>query len=186
MTPERRRGLRGLIRHAKRRAAAVCADRRHRRGIIAAFGPVRAGMPHGTCRWCGLPCEPRRYWHPSCVPYYVAAQGRTVNTLGSLFDRTRYLIPVGPCESCGGNPPRVVRHAYGRPVEPPLLLPRGVECDHRVALSVARRRGPRALLRAVLPDNLRWLCRPCHVAKTTADRAELRRLERAPAPLLDE
>ncbi len=65
--------------------------------------------------------------------------------------RGESVVPTGPrvCELCG---------------EP------GQEIDHRVAISVARKNGPREYVRAFLLENLRWLCRACHVAKTRSDR----------------
>lgn len=44
------------------------------------------------------------------------------------------------------------------------------ELDHRLSIEVARRLGRDALLRAFIPDNLRWLCRECHRHKTRQDR----------------
>ena len=65
--------------------------------------------------------------------------------------RGESVLPTGPriCEVCG---------------EP------GQEIDHRVAIAVARKSGPREYVRAFLLENLRWLCRACHAAKTRADR----------------
>ena len=53
------------------------------------------------------------------------------------------------CEMCGGS---------------------AREIDHRIAISVARAEGARAYVRAFLLDNLRWLCRACHLLKTAEDR----------------
>ena len=68
--------------------------------------------------------------------------------------RGESVTPAGPreCEECGGP---------------------GEEIDHRVAISVARASGPRAYVRAFLLENLRWLCRPCHLRKTREDRRAL-------------
>ena len=84
------------------------------------------------------------------------------------------VTPAGPreCEECGAK---------------------GMEIDHRVAISTARDSGPRAYVRAFLLENLRWLCRPCHLAKTRADRRALmperpekppRSKPKRPAPVL--
>ena len=53
-----------------------------------------------------------------------------------------------------------------------------LEIDHVVALGVAARRGDRkGILRAYTLDNLQWLCPPCHVVKTKADRAVMANLD---------
>lgn len=44
------------------------------------------------------------------------------------------------------------------------------ELDHRLAINVARALGPEALRRAFVQENLRWLCRECHLRKTRFDR----------------
>ena len=44
------------------------------------------------------------------------------------------------------------------------------ELDHRLAINVARAMGPAALRRAFVQENLRWLCRECHLRKTRFDR----------------
>ena len=43
------------------------------------------------------------------------------------------------------------------------------ELDHRLAINVARAMGPAALRRAFVQENLRWLCRECHLRKTRFD-----------------
>ena len=44
------------------------------------------------------------------------------------------------------------------------------ELDHRLAIDVARALGTGALRRAFVQENLRWLCRDCHLGKTRFDR----------------
>lgn len=44
------------------------------------------------------------------------------------------------------------------------------ELDRRLAINVARALGPEALRRAFVQENLRWLCRECHLRKTRFDR----------------
>ena len=44
------------------------------------------------------------------------------------------------------------------------------EIDHWLAINVARALGPEALRRAFVQENLRWLCRDCHLRKTRFDR----------------
>ena len=51
------------------------------------------------------------------------------------------------------------------------------ELDHTLAIGVAKRLGARFYIRALLPENLRWLCHDCHVAKTTFDRTFMRSLD---------
>ena len=61
-----------------------------------------------------------------------------------------FAVPLTPCVLCGGP---------------------GEECDHRIAIAVAREIGYRTHIRAYLLRNLRWLCGPCHKQKTAAMRA---------------
>ena len=35
--------------------------------------------------------------------------------------------------------------------------------DHKLVINVARALGLEALRRAFVQENLRWLCRPCHI-----------------------
>ena len=58
-------------------------------------------------------------------------------------------LQVTMCEGCGGA---------------------ADELDHRLAINVARALGPATLRRAFTQENLRWLCRECHLRKTRFDR----------------
>ena len=53
----------------------------------------------------------------------------------------------------------------------------GIELDHTLALKVAARQGIRQYVRALLPDNLRWLCHACHATKTREDRVKMSLLD---------
>lgn len=52
----------------------------------------------------------------------------------------------------------------------------GRELDHRVAVGVASRLGPREYVRSLLPENLQWLCHDCHAEKTVTDREKMKEL----------
>ncbi len=116
---------------------------------------MKAHEPKG-CRWCGIPggLSKRQSWHPDCVRQYIACQGLQRRPGGMP------LIPHAPCEMCDAE---WTRHH---------------QLDHHTALSVAFEQGPREFVRAFLLDNLRWLCRACHVKKTADDRRELADLKR--------
>ena len=57
-----------------------------------------------------------------------------------------------------------------------------LEIDHALAISVAVELGPRAVMRAFMPDNLQNLCHDCHARKTTRDRRLLKILRDGIAP----
>lgn len=117
----------------------------------------RIGHPgylrRGWCIWCHRRCARGRNWHDECGAQYQAARGLTVGFYGPL-------CPPGPCVVCGAA---------------------GTEIDHLVAISVARKRGYRAHVRAYMVANLRRLCGPCHKAKTAADAHTIARMRRADA-----
>lgn len=119
--------------------------------------------PKGFCRYCGEEIikngkrNNRANWHPACVKKY---------TLVHFPRETRkavYRRDQGVCATCG--------HSSGR---------RGWELDHRQPLVEAQGR----IEYWELP-NLQTLCRPCHVAKTSAEataRADKRRAEKEARP----
>ena len=120
----------------------------------------------GTCTWCDETCDKRRRWHPECAVTYLVAKGMVVHA-----GTGRPVIKETPCAECG--------LPFGTHRQGPMDY-FGFEIDHELALSVAwerRRLGDARWWRAWTINNLRWLCRPCHVAKTAADRRELARLE---------
>ena len=157
VTPEDRRGLRGFVNHVLPVARKYRpAPRLYPRGII---GPVSGAAKSGICRWCGLPIADgkRKRWHQSCVHWYMAARGQTVNNLAPLLERP--VVPPTACALCGSATAE--------------------ECDHLVALAVAARQGVRQWVRAHQPSNLRWLCHECHAGKTGEDRRLMSRLDKA-------
>ena len=117
----------------------------------------------GRCVWCAGEARksngrPLR-WHPLCHVYYQAASGLT------RLPSHRPLIPLGPCVDCGEEQPT---GEYAHPKH---------QLDHRVAIAVAARTGPREWARALMPGNLQWLCPACHKRKTVRDIQAMRKLE---------
>ena len=150
---ERYRGLRGFVIHA------IPAVRECSYGVVRAMrsrevcGPVSRHWPYpGVCWWCHERVENRRArkWHTRCLRYFFAARGITAQ-----------LAPWGElcANGCGAL---------------------GKQLDHHVAIGVAGRTSERELLRAFLPENLRWLCHACHAQKTGQDRREMNRLDGKP------
>lgn len=144
-------GLRGLLIHV----APVIRRSQSRRAFVRAicptvsirFGPVNvltrfdkaAGIRQKRCPWCLLP-------NKLATQYWHVVCLRYY-TVAKLDGAKRQGFPRQDCP-CGE---------------------RGIELDHRVALVVAWRQGPRAQLRALLEANLQWLCHACHLVKTKAD-----------------
>ena len=174
------RALRGVVRHitqvtSKRTAAPKLAS--------------KVGEPRqwGTCKWCGLPIsESRRLWHFACSSLYYAFWG---NPPG------RRAIQPGPEVEI----PTPYGHTARRQVCPACGKAGLVhfELDHIMAIGVARRLGLHFYRRAYMPENLWWICEPCHKLKTAFDRALMRSLDTPvtaaeevqppmpPAPLFD-
>lgn len=144
MRMSRRRALRGVVVHVVRAEPKAEFER----DIVGAF---RAGKRRGTCLWCGRPTGERRSWHDECVIFHAAARGLTHSTLPRRGPH--YNDPLLPaerkCSGCGAA---------------------GSEVDHALPLGAAHQMGHRWHARALLPDNLQWLCRRCHVKKTARDR----------------
>ena len=137
------RQLRGLLVHYREDLGLPAWQRRSDRpgrALVGGFDMGR-GTP-GRCRWCRLPTDGRKKWHPACVQGYTIAIGRTIG-LGN-----KPIITDAPCP-CGAD---------------------SRELDHIVSLALAKARGDRrGLLRAYTVGNLQWLCRECHKAKTADD-----------------
>ena len=116
----------------------------------------------GYCRWCGLPVteKGRRFWDQDCNKQYGMVLGN-------------YPIP-GPywearCAQCGDR--GVSRGGWGGLAT--------LDIDHIYPIHQARKtREPKALVRAFLLENLQWLCKKCHVEKSSQEKrlvAERRR-----------
>ena len=150
LTPDRIRGLRGLIHH-------VLRGRGSGRAPAKAF--LRGGE-WGVCRWCLKPVEPSRRgnarkWHPSCLDWKDLAGGHRLNRFNNDVG---LLWKEDICQACGAE---------------------GVslEMDHILAIKVAERLGKRFYVRAFTPDNIWWICRECHKAKTRFDRMVMRQID---------
>ena len=155
----KRRAMRGLV--ARVRCGAVVQDRRL---VDTGLGFRRS---YKVCTWCQRPTdEPRRrYWHSECAVWHGASRcsinPHTAKKLRNIpYSPTRevyeeYFSDYDPsCVQCGST-----------------KLP---EIEHELAISVAVALGPDAIIRAFMPDNLRWMCHDCHVEKTRRDRLILK------------
>ena len=130
----------------------------------------------GCCRWCRLPVKGRKHWHRACGLMFTACSGSVSNIYGTP------VIPVQSCETCGAayTAKRVPWHLrFEDSWKDQDCFPGHLELDHRIAISVARTKGPDAFVRAFLPGNLRWLCGDCHKEKTKLDRKELAAIKRS-------
>ena len=184
MTPERYRGLRGLVRHVVRDQKPGDIRYPLSGGAVRgrqAVGAFQGKAPRGICKWCGLAIQEgrARMWHGSCVDWYSIARGQRTGKNGRLLFRDparRCIQPDDPdcrhwncpmaCQACGAQ---VTEHAAYR----------GLELDHIMAIGVAARLGFRFYVRAFTPDNLWWICRECHKVKTAYDRAFMQSLDNA-------
>ena len=162
---EQYRSLRGIVRHitntdkpAKGRSAV--------KAMGSSYGQKR---PWGTCKWCGMETAPRRMWHDKCAEQYFAAQGNPNG--GGAIRGNLVELPDGnrrqACAACG-------KAGYA-----------SMELDHIMAIGIARRLGLYFYRRAFLPENLWWICGPCHKVKTAFDRAFMRSLDK-PITLIEE
>ncbi len=138
-------------------------------------GPGPRPKKGGFCKWCqryvgGKKMKKtwrvgagRRY-HKRCYKQYALARGAARDVYHNLV----IPLPRPPiCDDCGA--------AFNRSDRRP-------ELDHLLALKVAQLTGRREYIRAFLPSNLRWICRPCHLVKTRCDVAEVARLRRETSP----
>ena len=170
--PERYRGLRGIIRHLSR----VPGPHENARRAVGNLGESCLGgrnkPPWGTCKWCGLSVSRSekgrpRMWHPECHSYRAAAQGSPLHEDGVRGEMVEIPSPYG------GTNHRQLCPACGKADFVSM------EQDHILAIGVARRLGLYFYRRAFLPDNLWWICEPCHRAKTNFDRALMKALDGA-------
>ena len=151
-----------------------------------------AGLPfprqrYKICDWCWEPVdEPRkRYWHSHCSIWsgaskcqlspYSAHRGRNIpfttsEPEWSIFwkDYHQFLR----CVVCGVHDSDLDKRAYQR-----------MEIEHELAISVAVELGRAAIIRAFMPDNLRYLCSNCHKTKTALDRVLVKALRDGRKPL---
>lgn len=167
---ERYRGLRGVVRHITR----IPDDPEKQRNPLGRLGEIYPDgyekPAWGICKWCQQPAErshtghPRK-WHDGCLPYAFAAQGSPNGFHAIRGDLVEIENPYGGtserrrCPACG-------KAEYVQ-----------MELDHILAIGVARRLGLHYYRRAFLPENVWWICEPCHKVKTAFDRALMRALE---------
>lgn len=168
-TRERYRGLRGLVRHIR----SLPSPGGNKRAAVGSYlGPYYGNTdkpPWGRCKWCWGevergPTGRPRMWHESCHHYRAAAQGTPTGAGAPRGELVDIETPYGPnrrerCVACG---------------KAGLI---NMELDHILAIGVARRLGLPFWRRAMSPENVWWICRRCHVAKTAFDRALMRSLD---------
>ena len=150
---EHRRGMRGLIYHARTNPQYGHNNSTKRPLVTSTKSWIHDDAYSNVerCNWCQLPTDgfPREmYWHQICYGYYACA--RAFEGKANRIRRIRRrIVPRDACATCGGSPDTL---------------------DHIVPLSLARMRGQRARIRSYLPHNLQWLCLCCADEKSAQDR----------------
>ena len=172
MNQDRRRGMRGLILRVNAGytphldMGRRLDYKRHSSQPLPEIFPKRKRQ----CPWCGEHgLQGRRRWHSHCVIWSAASkcsltpweahQGRPIPwKYGSpeYQDYWKGYRAFLVCVQCGADSE--------------------LEIEHELAISVASELGRRGVLRAYMPDNLRYLCSPCHKVKTRRDRLILKML----------
>ena len=138
----RTRSIRGLLMRVKK----LPEWSPNGRALVHRLPPLTM-RTKGECWWCKQPCDGRRVWHDDCFIAYGVASGSVYHQNSSL----RYV--TGDCRVCGGF--------------------MDIETDHLISLAVAceyKKHGRKGWWKAWTLNNLRPLCRLCHVAKTKNDR----------------
>ena len=136
------RSIRGLIKRAK----ALPEYSPSGRAIVNGLPPLKF-RTKGECWWCKQPCDSRRVWHDDCFIAYGVASG------GVYYSNTSIRYTDGNCVVCGDC--------------------MDIEVDHFISLAVAReykKHGQKGWWKAWTLNNLRPLCRACHLKKTADDR----------------
>ena len=176
MTPERYRGLRGVVRYIAGRP-----EHHNKRDPVGMnYSRGLAPPEWGVCRWCGLSVGRKRgrarRWHRSCYVWFRIGRGQIISTGETA-------LPFGAVEfshsHCDDHPEsegaawcaREICQGCGKP------SPGRLELDHIMAIALAHRLGEFFYRRAFSPTNLWWICRDCHLAKTKFDRMCMRRLD---------
>lgn len=147
----RYRGLRGIVRHLIPLVREKGSVGLGRDPVGTFASNKRGGDTFGTCRWCGLPAT-------------------NTKTGGKRKWHTSCVRYHSLARGRGEPYIKKTDCRCGKP---------GTELDHKVSIGVAARLGERDYVKAFLPENLEWLCRVCHKAKTNNDRKKIRALDRA-------
>ena len=140
----------------------------------------------GRCTWCGLPLDNarERRWHRDCRRQFLACIGYVVRPASG---------EAPECAACGITKEELVRRAIRE--EDTDNRNMNLEIDHRYPIHAGREAGVKALIAAFDLDNIQYLCRPCHLAKTgdeqreaaarrrAADEASGKRRPARPAPI---
>ena len=186
---KRYRGLRGVVKHIINRTSLYPGGRSPVRSLATYGGATKKAW--GVCKWCRLPVARTRHgrlrmWHQACYDnWFIIGRGSRARMDGSLVARPRYrpdgdaydkiidncLYPGNcnhwrykdcdePCAACGEPTPT-----------------HQLELDHIMAIRVAERMHESLYVRVFTPDNLWWICKPCHRAKTRFDRAFMKALD---------
>ena len=149
---ERRRGMRGLIYHARLHPQDGI-DNESKRPLVQPsnfWTKDDIYMDEFRCQWCRLPSDggPREsHWHHICYGYYACARAFRIR-VKRIRRVQRRMVPRIACAECGGSPDTL---------------------DHRVPLGLARLLGRRDQVRSYLPENLQWLCLSCADVKYMLD-----------------
>ena len=185
LTESKYRRLRGFVRHV------LPVLRGHEGGHWAGRGRAliqwnsrhnRETRLKGVCSWCGLPVEEegRTYWHKLCELQMRTTLGsaagpqlgnRDVCAICGFDNRTDSDTAFGAIKSMGLRPgPAQAVEWWKPPYQQFHQHEREMEIEHQYPIHKGRRDGLKGLVRAFLLENLRWVCVPCHRAKTRAER----------------
>ena len=149
------RSIRGLLTRIKKLPEWMP----HGRQLMDFHEFSQTGRKRGQCQWCKQPTEPAKLWHKDCAIAYRIAAGNINHASGRDFKSG-----WKRCAICNA----------GKSISK-------IEIDHVLALSIAvehKKAGCRKWWKAWTLNNLRPLCRQCHVAKTKSDRQLLAHLQK--------
>ena len=150
MPKSSRRMLRGLVWHMRFHKEGRAAGGGRQLIMWANRWQDKFESPDGYCRWCKLPIGKERR---KSARWHSDCQRAYYIAAGDHFGA----IPLGACAAGCGKPAHAI--------------------DHRLAISVARELGDKALMRAFTLENLQALCRDCHANKTRVDALTLRAIK---------
>lgn len=95
---------------------------------------------------------------------------RSVCAICGFDNRTDTDSPFGLFKGMGLTPGPCQPMRWWELPQKQFYQAREMEIEHEYPIHRGRMNGPKGLVRAFLLENLRWVCVPCHRAKTRAER----------------